>query len=108
MKLKPLSDHVLVKLASPATMTAGGLHIPEDAQEKARHGEILAVGPGRLVPFKPGEGPAPEGGYILTPLAVKPGDVVLIGKHTGSAVLVDGVEHFIVREDEILGVVEEP
>lgn len=92
MNLKPLNDRVLISREEPETMTAGGLHIPEKAQDKPQLAKVEAVGPGRLV----------DG--VRVPLDVKEGDTVVIGKWAGSE-LPNEPNRLIVREDEILAVV---
>ena len=96
MRLKPLSDRVLVKRVESETKTAGGIIIPDAAKEKPVEGIVVAVGPGKL---------SPEGAYI--DVEVDEGDKVLFGQYSGIEVKVDGGEHLILREDEILAVVEE-
>ncbi len=95
MKFKPLRDRVLVKYSEEAEKTAGGLYIPDTAKEKPQKGEIVAVGPGRVT----------DDGK-LQPISVKVGDVVLFDKYSGSKVTMDDVEYLIVREEDILGIVE--
>jgi len=95
MKIKPLYDRVLVRRLDAEHKTAGGIIIPDTAKEKPMIAEVLAVGQGKLL----------EGGK-LRPLDVKKGDKVLVGKYSGSELKVDGEEHLVIREDEILGVVE--
>jgi chaperonin GroES len=95
MKLRPLNDRVLVKRVPEETKTAGGLFIPETAKEKPARGVIVAVGPGSLR----------DDGKRLEP-TVKAGDQVLFGKYAGTEIKLDGEEHIILKEDEILGVLE--
>jgi len=95
MKIKPLYDRVLIRRLDAEQKTAGGIIIPDTAKEKPMIAEVLAVGQGKLL----------EDGK-LRPLDVKKGDKVLVGKYTGSEIKIDGEEHLVVREDEILGVVE--
>ncbi len=95
MKIRPLHDRVLVKRSEGEEKTKSGLYIPTTAKEKPAKGEVVAVGPGKL--DDKGE---------RTPLQVEVGDTVLFGKYAGTDIKVDGVEHLILREDEILGVVE--
>jgi chaperonin GroES len=94
MKVKPLHDRVLVKRIEAEEKVRGGLIIPDTAKEKPLEGKVVAVGAGRL---------DDEGKRI--PLEVKAGDRVLIGKYAGTEIKIDDVEHVIVREDEILGVI---
>jgi chaperonin GroES len=95
MKIRPLHDRILAKRVAEEEKTAGGLFIPETAKEKPLQAEIIAVGNGKLL----------ENGTVR-PLDVKAGDKVLIGKYSGSEVKIDGAEHLILREDDILAVVE--
>jgi chaperonin GroES len=95
MNFKPLYDQVLVKRVEEETTSAGGIIIPDSAKEKPLRGNVLAVGDGKL---------KDDGG--LRPLAVKAGDVVLFGKYAGTEIKIDGVEHTILREDDVLGIVE--
>jgi chaperonin GroES len=95
MKLRPLQDRVIVKRVEEETKTAGGIFIPETAKEKPQQGEIIAVGKGKTT----------EDGKLL-PLDVKAGDKVLFGKYAGSEIKLDGVDYIIMREDDILGVLE--
>ncbi len=95
MKIKPLYDRLVVKRLAEEEKTAGGIIIPDAAKEKPAEGEVLAVGSGKLL----------DDGKIRS-LDVKVGDRVLFGKYSGSEVKLDGVEHIILREDEVLGIVE--
>ena len=95
MSLRPLQDRILVKRLEEETKTAGGIFIPETAKEKPQRGEIVAVGNGKKT----------DDGKIL-PLDVKKGDKVLFGKYAGTEIKVDGEEYLIMREDDILGVIE--
>ncbi|TKJ32432.1 co-chaperone GroES [bacterium (candidate division B38) B3_B38] len=95
MKVKPLYDRVLVKRYEPAEEVKGGIIIPDTAREKPMEGEVVAVGEGKLL----------EDG-TLRPLKVKVGDRVLVGKYAGNEVEIEGVEHVVVREEEILGIIE--
>jgi chaperonin GroES len=93
MKIRPLGDHVLVTRSSEETKSAGGIIIPDTAQEKPQEGKVVAVGSGKRL----------EDGKIQ-PVDVKQGDRVLFGKYAGTEVSVDGEEHLLLREDDILGV----
>jgi chaperonin GroES len=93
MKIRPLGDHVLVTRSSEETKSAGGIIIPDTAQEKPQEGKVVAVGNGKRL----------EDGKIQ-PVDVKQGDSVLFGKYAGTEVSVDGEEHLLLREDDILGV----
>jgi len=95
MNIRPLHDRILAKRVQEDEKTAGGLFIPDTAKEKPLEAEIIAVGNGKLL----------EDGK-LRPLEVKKGDKVLIGKYSGSEVKIDGVEHIILREDDVLAVIE--
>src|SRR5580765_2790181 len=95
MKLRPLQDRVLVRRVEPETKTAGGIFIPDTAQEKPTEGEVVAVGPGTR----------DEAGKIY-PLDVKPGDRVLFGKWSGSEVKLDGEDLMIMKESDIMGIIE--
>jgi chaperonin GroES len=95
MNLRPLQDRIIVKRVEEETKTAGGLFIPETAKEKPQRGKIVAAGNGKKT----------EDGKVL-PLDVKVGDVVLFGKYAGTEVKVDGDEYLMMREDDLLAVVE--
>ena len=95
MKLRPMQDRIIVKRLEEETMTAGGIFIPETAKEKPQKGEIMAVGNGKKT----------EDGKVI-PLDVKVGDKVLFGKYSGTEVKIEGEEYLIMREDDILGVME--
>lgn len=95
MKFKPLRDRVLVKYSSEEEKTSGGLYIPDTAKEKPQKGTVVAVGPGRVT----------DDGK-LQPMEVKVGDTVLFDKYSGSKIKIDEEEHLIIREDDILGIVE--
>ena len=96
MKVRPLQDRVLIKrLEDDTEKTKGGLYIPDSAKEKPQQGKVMAVGKGRT---------NVEGKVI--PLDVKAGDKILFGKYSGSEIKVDGEELLIMREEDILGVVE--
>ena len=95
MKFRPLHDRVAVRRVEEEQKTKGGIIIPDTAKEKPAEGEVIAVGNGKI--NEKGE---------LRPLAVKKGDRVLFGKYTGSDIKIDGVEHLILREDDVLGVIE--
>lgn len=96
VKIKPLHDRVLVKrIEEGVEKTAGGIYIPDTAKEKPQEGEVIAVGAGRYR----------EDG-TRQPLDVKEGDRILFGKYSGSEIKIDGEEFLIMREDEILGIIE--
>ncbi len=94
MAIKPLSDRVVLKRVDPAEVVKGGIIIPDTAKEKPMEAEVVAVGVGKIN----------ENG-TRTPMSVKAGQKVLIGKYSGTEVKIDGVDHVIVREDEILAIV---
>jgi chaperonin GroES len=94
-KVRPLHDRVIVKRLPEEEVTKGGIIIPDSAKEKPIQGEVVAVGTGKLL----------EGGQVRA-LDVKVGDRVMFGKYSGSEIKVDGVENLILREDEILAVIE--
>src|SRR5215468_5884438 len=97
MNIRPLHDRIVVKrIEESAEKTASGLYIPDSAKEKPQEGEVIAVGNGKINE-KTGE---------RTPLDVKAGDRILFGKYSGSDIKIDGEEYMIMREDEILGVLE--
>jgi len=93
MKIKPLHDRVIVKRLAEEEKTKGGIIIPDSAKEAPAEGKVIAVGPGKK-----------EDGKI-TPLDVKAGDTVLFSKYAGTEVKIDGEEHLIMREEDILGIV---
>ncbi len=93
-KVKPLHDRIIVKRLEEEEKTAGGIIIPDAAKEKPQEGMVVAVGSGKR-----------EDGKVLA-LDVKAGDKVLFGKYSGTEIELDGEEHLIMREDDILGIVE--
>ncbi len=98
VKIRPLADRVVVKrLEEDEVKTPSGIIIPDTAKEKPQKGEVVAVGPGRL----------DEKGEKRIPLEVKVGDKVLFSKYAGSEVKIEGEEYLIMREDDILAVIEE-
>ena len=113
MNLRPLQDRIIVKRVEEETKTAGGLFIPETAKEKPQRGQVIAVGDGkvnvrslaRYIENTAGNGKKTEDGKVL-PLDVKVGDIVLFGKYAGTEVKVDGNDYLMMREDDILAVVE--
>jgi chaperonin GroES len=96
MKLRPLQDRIVVKRLQGETQTKGGIIIPDTAKEKPIEGRVIAVGNGKVL--KDGK---------HRPLEVKVGDVVLFGKYSGTEVKLDGEEHVLLREDDILAVTQE-
>jgi chaperonin GroES len=95
MELRPLHDRVVIRRLEEAETKRGGIIIPDTAKEKPQHGEVIAVGSGKLL----------ENGERMPP-DVKAGDRILFGKYSGSEVKIDGQEYLILKEDEILGVLE--
>ena len=95
MNIRPLHDRVVVRRVEEETKSAGGIVLPGSATEKPSQGEVLAVGPGRVS----------ESGEVR-PLDVKAGDKVVFGQYAGSAVKIDGEELLIMREDDIIAIVE--
>ena len=94
-KFRPLQDRILVKRLDQEETTTGGIIIPDTAKEKPQEGEVIAVGNGKRL----------DDGKIMA-LDVKAGDKILFGKYAGSEIKIDGEEHMILREDEILGILE--
>ncbi|MEA2082839.1 MAG: co-chaperone GroES [Thermodesulfobacteriota bacterium] len=95
MKIRPLNDRILVKRLEEEEKTKGGIIIPDSAKEKPAEGKIIAVGNGKL-----------NDKNERVPLEVKPGDRVLFSKYGGTDVKLDGEDYLIMREDDILGIVE--
>ena len=95
MKFRPLHDRILVKRLEESEQVKGGIIIPDTAKEKPQEGEVIAVGSGK----KNDEGKR-------MPMDVKAGDRILFGKYSGSEIKMEGEEYLILREDEVLGVVE--
>jgi chaperonin GroES len=93
-KIRPLHDRVIVKRIEEEEKTKGGIIIPDTAKEKPQEGRVIAVGPGKN-----------DDGKVI-PLGVKAGDKILFGKYSGTEIKLDGEEHLILREDDILGVIE--
>lgn len=93
-RVRPLHDRVIVRRIEEEQKTSGGIIIPDTAKEKPQEGEVISVGSGRR-----------EDDRVL-PLEVKPGDRVLFGKYAGTEIKIDAEEHLILREDDILGVIE--
>ena len=93
MKIKPLHDRVIVKRIEEEETTKGGIIIPDSAKEKPAEGKIIAVGDGKLL----------DDGK-RQPLDVKKGDIVLFGKYAGTEIKIDGEEHLIMREDDIIAI----
>ena len=95
MAVKPLEDRILIKPIEAETQTASGIFLPESATEKPMQGEVVAIGPGKLL----------ENGGRIEP-GVKAGDIVVYGKYSGTEVEIKGETHLIVRESELLGLVQ--
>jgi len=95
MKVRPLADRILVIREEASETVRGGIIIPDTAKEKPQEGKVVAVGPGKV----------DEDGK-RTPLELKKGDRILMGKYAGTEVKIDGVEHLIMREDDVLAVIE--
>ncbi len=95
MKMRPLQDRVIVKRIEEEEKTKGGIIIPDTAKEKPQEGKVIAVGKGKVT----------EGGKVI-PLDVKVGDRILFGKYSGTEVKIEGEEHLIMREEDILGIIE--
>jgi chaperonin GroES len=95
MKIRPLQDRILVKRVDEESKTSGGIIIPDTAKEKPQEGKVVAVGPGKTL----------DSGKVSEP-AVKRGDRVLFSKYAGTEITVEGVEHIIIREDDVLAIYE--
>lgn len=95
MKIRPLHDRIVVKRIEEEATTSGGIIIPDSAKEKPQEGKIVAVGNGKVA----------EDGTV-SPLDVKRGDKILFSKYSGSEIDIDGTEHLIMREDDVLAVIE--
>ncbi len=95
MNIRPLQDRIIVKRVTEEEKSKGGIIIPDSAKEKPQQGKVVAVGKGKVL----------EDGS-QRPLDVKAGDTVLFGKYAGTEVKIEGVEHLILREDDVLGVIE--
>jgi chaperonin GroES len=95
MKIRPLYDRILVKRIEEQQKTAGGLYIPDTAKEKPQEALVVAVGNGKI-----------QDNGALRKLEVKAGDKILFSKYSGNEIKIDGAEHLILREDDILAVVE--
>ena len=95
MKIRPLQDRILVQRIDEEETTKGGIIIPDTAKEKPSEGKVMACGKGKV---------KDDGG--LAPMDVKEGDTILFGKYSGQEIKLDGEEYLIMREDEVLGVVQ--
>ncbi len=96
VKVRPLHDRIIVERLEESEQQVGGIIIPDTAKEKPQQGKVIAAGKGKI-----------KDDGTVTPLDVKAGDTVLFGKYSGQEIKLDGDEFLIMREDEILGVVEE-
>ena len=96
MKLKPLHDRIIVEAAEKESKSAGGIILPDTAQEKPQRGKVLAVGPGKVL----------DTGK-LAPMDVKVGETVLYGKYSGTEVTVEGTDYMILRSEDVLAIVTE-
>ena len=94
MKIKPLSDRVIVEALEAAEKSAGGIYIPDNAKEKPQKGKVIAAGPGKI-----------SDSGSLVKMEVKAGDTILYGKYSGTEVTVEGKEYLIMRESDILAVI---
>jgi chaperonin GroES len=95
MKIRPLQDRVIVRRLEEEEKTKGGIIIPDTAKEKPQEGKVIAVGKGKIT----------EEGKVI-PLDVKVGDKILFGKYSGTEIKIEGEEHLIMREEDILGIIE--
>jgi chaperonin GroES len=95
MKVRPLYDRVIIRRVAEEEKTKGGIIIPDSAKEKPSEGEVVAAGNGKV-----------DDKGTLRPLNVKKGDRILFGKYSGNEIKIDGVDHLILREDDILGIIE--
>ena len=95
MSVRPLEDRILIKPTEPETKTASGLFLPETAKERPMQGTVVATGPGKML----------DNGQRTKP-SVKKGDTVVFGKYSGTEVEIKNVSHLIIRESELLGVIE--
>ncbi len=95
MSVKPLEDRILIKPSDPETKTESGLYLPESAKEKPMQGTVVAMGPGKLL----------DNGERVKP-SVKRGDTVVFGKYAGTEIEIKNVKHMIMRETELLGLIE--
>jgi chaperonin GroES len=96
MKIKPLQDRLVIKRIEEEEKTKGGIIIPDSAKEKPQEGRVVAIGDGKTL----------ESGK-KAPLTVKPGDKILFGKYSGTEIKIDGEEHLIMREEDVLAIVED-
>ncbi len=95
MKIRPLQDRVVIKRLEEEPTSAGGIIIPDSAAEKPSKGEVVAVGPGKVM----------DNGQVCV-IALKTGDKILFGKYAGTEVKIDGADYIVMREDDVMGVLE--
>ena len=95
MKIRPLHDRLIVKRVSEENKTKGGIIIPDSAKEKPLEGKVVSVGNGKIL----------EDGRVR-PMDIKAGDVILFGKYSGTEIKIEGEEHLILREEDVLGIIE--
>ena len=95
MSIKPLHDRVVIERLEEELMSAGGIVIPDSAKEKPMRGKVVSIGPGKML----------DNGNIV-PLGVKAGDEVLFGKYSGTEIKIEGKELVVMREDDIMGIIE--
>jgi chaperonin GroES len=95
MKFRPLHDRILVERVESEEVTKGGIILPDTAKEKPQQGKVIAVGAGKRT----------EDGKLI-PTELKEGDLILFGKYSGSEVKIDGIEYLIMKEDDVLGLIE--
>jgi chaperonin GroES len=95
MKFRPLHDRILVERVESEEVTKGGIILPDTAKEKPQQGKVIAVGSGKKT----------EEGKLI-PLEIKAGDMILFGKYSGSEIKVEGTEYLLMKEDDVLGIVE--
>ncbi len=93
--LKPLNDRIVVKAVTPQEKTAGGIFLPDSAQEKPQEAEVVAVGPGKIL----------ENGKVV-PIEVKPGDIIIYAKYGGTEIKLGSAEYTILRQDDVLAIKE--
>jgi chaperonin GroES len=96
VKIRPLHDRLIVDRIEDTEQQVGGIIIPDTAKEKPQQGKVIAAGKGKV-----------KDDGSITPLDVKAGDIVLFGKYSGQEITLDGTEYFIMREDDVLGVIED-
>ena len=95
MKFRPLHDRILVERVESEEISAGGIILPDSAKEKPQQGKVISVGPGKTA----------DDGKVI-PMELKAGDTILFGKYSGTEIKLDGVEYLIMREEDVLGIVE--